>query len=527
MHQSLRFSSVVCLLGFWACAPVDDVNDVPAVGGDGTENAGATASGGKSNGGGASASGGTANTGGASNVAGSSTGGASSVAGSSTGGAAAGGNGGDGGDRTPDAGAGNGVNGGASEGGAGGAAEPVSNTVHGTVIDFWGHGLGNISVQIGDQIVATDQDGKFTAADVPAEYDASLKIAREEGNKVYGWVYQGLTRRDPTLQVYQGRDDHYTSGYVFVSGATLGASDTISASLGTPDGASEKTDLSTDANGNYFAPEWQGAETTQGTIHALQWSVNQATSLPSAYKSYYSALIALSETVSLADTTLTMAGPIVDGSVTGTVTPVADGDRNNGVFVRFNSGASIRLVDQDAPTANAFSYVVPQLANASISVVASEGASYSAFGLVHKDGLHPGDEAGTLKIPTPATTLSPNGGNANLTTPFSFSGSADSKGAFVIHIEATQFYQSVYIVTTKKSFTLPTPIGHTWIGGRGYSWRVETFGSLATVDQMAGPAGFADAYYGPTQSTSTGEPQGPSHESGSFTISEPGYFTYN
>jgi len=417
-------------------------------------------------------------------------------------------------------------NGGASEGGAGGAPGPVGSTVHGTVIDFWGHALGNISVKIDDQLVATDKDGKFTAEDVAAEYDASLNISREQGGKIYGWVYQGLTRRDPTLQVYQGRDDRSTSGYLYVSGATLGASDTISASLGTPDGSSEKAELSTSVGGNYFAPDWQGAATTQGTIHALQWSVNQATLLPSAYKAYYSALLALTEGTQLGDTPLTMAGPIVSGSVTGTVV-AGDGERSNGVFVRFSSGASIQLVDQ-TPTANAFSYLVPQLANANISVVASEGDSYGAYGLAHKDGLKPGDAAGTLTIPAPATPLTPNstGDLVDKTTPFTFSGSVDSQGAFVIHIEALQYYQSVYIVTAKKTFALPTPPGYTWISEREYYWRVETHGSLATVDQMAGPQGFADAYYGPTQATSLGKPQGQKQNSGSFTTSDQAYFTY-
>lgn len=508
LPRSLRYSSLVWLVGLGACSSVLGIEDLhdgprPGTGGDGStagsSNPGAgtsSTSAGKNGTGGSSPNGGSNNP--------------------------------SGGSVNPDAGVGNEPTGGTSEGGAGGAPEPVDGPVRGTVIDFWGKGLSNVTVKIGDQTVATDKDGKFTTDAVPETYDAGLTVTRESGGKIYAWVYQGLTRRDPTLQVYQARESRGTTGYLYVSGATLAANDTIGASLGTPDGSTEKSNLSTAAGGNYFAPDWQGPGTTQGTIHALQWNVSQATMLPSAYKTYSSALVALAEGTALADTTLMMAGPVTSGTVTGSVTPVDDGDRTNSVFARFSSGAAIKLAGH-TPAASAFSYTVPQLANGSISVVASQGDSaFGPFGLVHKDGLNPGDDAGTLTIPACATGLNPDtsGDMADLTTPFTFTGSADSKGAFVVHVEAVSYNQSFYIITTKKNFKLPTATGYSWVGNRVYYWQVETFGSLATVDQMAGPAGFADAYYGPTQSTSTGEPQGANQASGSFTRSPRGFFTY-
>jgi hypothetical protein len=505
--RSLRYSSVACLVGVGACTSVLGIEDLhegprPDTGGDASTAGSSNPGAGKSNaGGGKDGTGGSSDTGGSSNP--------------------------NGGSVNPDAGVGNEPSGGTpGDGGAGGAPEPVEGPVHGTVIDFWGKGISNISVTIGDQTVATDKDGKFTTETVPAEYDASFTVSRQGGDKIAAWVYQGLTRRDPTLQVYQAREDHGTTGYLVVTGATVALNDTISVSLGTPDGSTEKSNLSTDASGNYFDPDWQGAASTTGTLHALQWNVSQATMLPSAYKSYYSSLLALAEGTSLGEPNLAMKGPVASDTITGTVD--AAGDYNNAVFARFSSGANIRLVDHQ-PAAAAFSYLVPTLASSSISVVASQGESYEAFGLVHKDGLSPGAAAGTLSVPAPATPLSPtsSGTQADQTTPFTFNPSADSKGAYVVHVEANQFYQAFYIVTTKKKFTLPTSNGYSWIGGRVYFWRVETHGSFATVDQMTGPTGFADAYYGPTQSTSVGEPQGPKQDSGSLTMSAKGFFTYN
>jgi len=506
LRRSLRYSSVAWLVGLGACTSVLGIEDLhegprPGAGGDantaGSSNPGA----GKNGTGGSNGNAGSSNPNGGSNNP-------------------------NGGTVNPGAGAGNEPTGGTADGGAGG--EPVEGPVHGTVIDFWGKGLSNITVKIGDQTVATDKDGKFTSEAVPAEYDASLTISRESGGKIYAWVYQGLTRRDPTLQVYQAREDRYTQGYVYVSDATLGENDTIGGTIGTADGTTEKKNLSVASGGNYFAPNWQGPATTNGTIHALQWTVNQSNELPSAYKTYFSALVALSEGTALADTTLKMKGPVSSDTITGTVAPAGDGDRNNGVFLRFSSGGAIRLADH-TPAANAFSYIVPQVANSSLSVTASEGDSSDAFGFVHQDGLSPGDAAGTLTIPAPALPVSPAtaADMVDQTTPFTFNGSADSKGAFVIHIEALQNYQSFYIVTTNKKFTLPTSNGYSWVDGRVYYWRIETHGARATVDQMAGPTGFADPYYGPTQFAGTGDPQGLNQDSGSFTLSAEAFFTYN
>jgi len=437
----------------------------------------------------------------------------------------------------PRAGSGNAAGGGGSSATGGSSAEggaappaPTDGPVHGTVIDFWGRALGNITVQIGTQQVVTDKDGKFSTDSAPAEYDASLKLARESGGKVYGWVYQGLTRRDPTLQVFQGREDRSTSGTVTVTAEdAIGTNDTVSAAWGTPDGSSEKHDMTVGAPGNNFMPDWQGPSTNTGSAHALLWAVNAATSLPSAYRSYDTKLIALAEGTA-ADMTFTLKTmSITTDNVTGSVTRAGAGDRTNAVFVRFKSGASLTLVSH-TPTADAFTYLVPKLMDASISVAASEEDGSDGFSVVHQDGLSPGDSVGTLDIPSPPITLGPTGTAADAVddaTPFTFKGSADSAGAYVIHIEADQFYQSLFIVTEKTTFTLPKVLDGAYqlTSGRLYRWWVETHGSYETVDQMTKAGGFADAYAGPTQFSAPGEPMGLNQESGAFTSSGAALFT--
>jgi hypothetical protein len=427
-------------------------------------------------------------------------------------------------------GAGGSASGGSSADGGAGPTDPIDGPVHGTVIDFWGRALGNITVQIGAQQVVTDKDGKFSTDSVPGEYDASLKLARESGGKVYGWVYQGLTRRDPTLQVFQGREDRSTSGTVLVTAEdALGTNDTVSAAWGTPDGSTEKHDMTVGAPGNDFMPDWQGSSTNSGAAHALLWTVNAASSLPSAYRSYDTKLIALAQGTP-ADMTFTLKTmSITTDNVTGSVTPAGAGDRTNAVFVRFESGASLTLVSH-APTTDAFTYLVPKLTDASISVAASEEDSNDGFSVVHRDGLSPGEPVGTLQIPAPPITLGPTGTAADAVddaTPFTFKGSPDSAGAYVIHVEADQFYQSLFIVTAKTTFTLPKVLDGAYqlTSGRLYRWWVETHGSYETVDQMAKAGGFADAYAGPTQFSAPGKPMGLNQESGAFTSSGAALFT--
>jgi hypothetical protein len=172
------------------------------------------------------------------------------------------------------------------------------------------------------------------------------------------------------------------------------------------------------------------------------------------------------------------------------------------VFVRFSSGASIQVVDH-TPTVDAFSYVVPTLAASSITVAAWEGLYEGPLGMVHKDGLSPGAATGTLSIPAPPKLLKPLGGTVDEMTPFSFQGSPDNAGAFVVVLNGVNTASRLYIVTAQQKLPrLPTVVDGAWTlahasGGAApieYEWWVETHGSFATVDEMTGPDGYFDEF---------------------------------
>ena len=81
--------------------------------------------------------------------------------------------------------------------------------------------------------------------------------------------------------------------------------------------------------------------------------------------------------------------------------------------------------------------------------------------------------------------------------------------------------QGLWIVTAQKQLTIPEVIG----GGfklqpnQFHAWNVETHGTFASVDAMASPKGFLDAY------GAEEEPDGPNLADGNYTISTGREFT--
>jgi hypothetical protein len=256
--------------------------------------------------------------------------------------------------------------------------------------------------------------------------------------------------------------------------------------------------------------EWEGGTSSPSTFHGLKWLKNATTALPVTYRSYDSKPLTLMDGVDGAVTLDFTVKTIAGTAITGTVAPLPDtdestnGTRTNGMFVRFSSGASIQVVD-DTPPANTFSYIAPTLPNATdatMTVAAWEGTSYGPMGLVHKDNLKPGDDAGTLDIPAPPTfTPLPQNSGIDETTIFSFKSSPDNAGTFVMAFHSDDTDRVLYIVTTRKKLSIASLAGE-WVLEHAigtdapvtYDWWIETHGHFATVDDMTGPNGYVDEF---------------------------------
>lgn len=467
-----------------------------------------TASGGKS-------SGGTDGTGNGGNSSAGGNGGSSNSAGS---GAEAGEGLGGGTVVGPEGGAG----GSTIEGGAGGTVGSggtagMSNTVHGKVVDIFGHGVANAPVTIGSTVVATDANGAFTIEDVSAEYDVSAIVSPPiyGGMGVYTWIYQGLTRRDPTLQVLRGVATQNTTIHATISGGSFNDDEKTVLGFGTPDGSgSFEQDYAEVQHLSGFGG-WYGPTQTSGHFHALRWKFSD--SLPAVYEAYATGLVALSAAgtdqtdlpIDLSPSTVNVA------TISGSVTSPTTTDRSNYVSVAFTDKATIPLVDgDDGP--NTFSYTVPQLTGSKISVAAVAGTYYSyPYALAHKD-VDPGTANISLSIPTPPTLVAPVAGVADVTSDTPFVWIGDAK-VFLFHVDSPQAYnEGVYIVTSKKQVQIPNLNGSFPLRGNAepYVWTVEVHNNLQSVDEATAATGFLDSYRYDFE-----EPEGTRRGDGSFAIS--------
>lgn len=429
---------------------------------------------------------------------------------------------------------GTGGTGGSTTGGSGGGGN--GGPVHGHVIDYWGHALSGVPVEVGGTKVTTDDSGAFTIPNAAAQYDASLIVTFPDNyqGQTYGWVYQGLTRRDPTLQVYAGLKEQSANLDVNLTHAdtTLTANRTMTAAYASVDGSQEDTELDLAA---YDGKEvdWRGPSTTQATAHALIWTQDK-NSLPTAYNAYDTKFVTLNgATTNHSVVTLDMSVKTIQAfNVTGTVAGAGGGMRSNSVFLQFTSNAVITLVQDSAATAS-FTYLAPSLANSTLVASASEGSGYDgsafsgSYAVAHQDGLVSGAAAATLTIPKVATQLAvaPAASRTKVdsTTQFSFQPGAGSAGLFVVAIRQPDnnalHTDALFIVTTKTTLTLPKVVNDTFAldPGKPYVWRVETHGPFANMDAGATATGFLDSFSGDFYGL---VPSGPRRASGSFAISD-------
>jgi hypothetical protein len=396
----------------------------------------------------------------------------------------------------------------------------IDNTVRGRIIDFWNQPLPNVPVMIGDTIESTDADGHFEIKDVTDEYDVSFVVQWDGSDGgLYGWRYEGLTRRDPTLQASTGRSSRGGSVLLSASGAELSDTRKLAVAIGGADGASRH--MVDDVTGVTRTTYWRGEATTQAGVHGLLWDTTD--DLPTSYLGYDSGLTLLVEggdneiAVDLSATT-----DIAAGTVQGSVTSNGGSYRSNGLYLRFADGAFIDLVTDDYTAPDDFSYVAPTLPDASLLLSASTGITLDdQYAIAYRHGLTAGGDLVKLNIPDPRTALQPANGEVDVDENTTFGWSGDD-GPVVIRIEASQYTEGFAIVTARKQTSLSSFVAGaaTLISGDPYYWTVQTHGLAKSVDELADEDGFLDPF-----SLDLLNPLGPRQGEGAFTITQARGFT--
>jgi hypothetical protein len=397
--------------------------------------------------------------------------------------------------------------------------------VTGTLIDYWGHKLSAIPISIGSAVAVTDANGAFSVPNVSRTYDVSLLLTTQRLGSTanYGWVFQGLTRRDPTLQIYRGLPDRFGEVNLHVTNVVfpLPSTQSLAVAFAGPDGEFNTT-LDA-ANTDYLSPAWVGPTTSQWAAHGLLWAFAGTQNLPTGYLAH-SARITSLNTATAGDVTFDLVHggttPVIPaGTLTGSTTRASSTSPENSVFVRFADGPAIQVVRDTAPTGT-FSYTVPTLAGAAITVAASTGdSSYPPYELAYRDDLAAGQTNVALSVPSAPTLVGPAAGATAVTgtTAFRWSGGAAVR---ILAVASVPTYDAVFVVTSQSQATIPSfpAASFSLPANTAFEWYVETHGAFATVDAATGSQGMLDplAY---------GRPRGSRRGNGTYTETEHRQFT--
>ena len=364
--------------------------------------------------------------------------------------------------------------GGGATGGAGGQtvadaapveAGPSIVTVQGRVIDRWRHAMPNVPIVINNKPTTTDTNGAFTMAGVQTPYDVNLVV--QYSNGPYSWLYQGISRANPTLQV-----DTWVMPFRYSETFDLAITkpafplpnNTLAGfSWGSPDGLYIS---SIDGPGfSGVSAGRSGPVKSIGTSHVLKWTIN-ADLRPSGYNGYDFIATTLEDMKPTAiSLDLTKNPTITSGPVSGTITRGKLMDAYTDVYVTFTSGANIQVVSSFANVTNNFSYVVPTLTGATATICVQEGARYDLpYTIVHKTGLTANQANVAVVLPDPATLMgSPGRRDGEHHHRFSWSG-GNGVSLFLADVDDPGGTNTHFrVLTTQKTARLPKYVASTGI----------------------------------------------------------------
>jgi len=399
--------------------------------------------------------------------------------------------------------------------------------VRGKVIDTRGRPVADAQVQIGEQNTLTDATGAFSIDAVPESYDVGLLIVETVSAAPVrnAWLFEGLRRRDPLLQVYPPPSPHYSTVTLQTTGASspLPAGQQLYAAFGSPDADFESTWL--EPGGTFSGSYWSGPEQTSGAVHALLVQNTEADGAPTGFVAYDSQPLSLVSSSSVAaNVTASLAGPpVASGTVSGSVTSHG-GSRSNWFVLRWPDGTSLSTALADEGPSDAFSLVVPNIADASLAVIAMEGSVVRPpYAVSFLDGVVVGSTDNRIAIPAVPQSVVPAEAKTGVDATTAFEWVATGN-VFVLHFIAKETDDEFFLVTGKKTGSLPGRgrVPYVAPANAQFIWRVEWHGDLASsvrsVDDAVGPAGFLSAFW-------ENRLHGPKRGPGSYAVSEDRTFT--
>ena len=294
--------------------------------------------------------------------------------------------------------------------GAAGTAPSVGpGAVRGRVIDFRRNPLPDVPVKIGDLTTRTDMDGRFTLDGVPAAYDVTLSIRTtiNNANSRGAWQFQGLTRRDPTLQVYRGLPGQTANAHFKATNVTfpLRPEQRLEVTWASPQGEMQ-TDLES-APGVITDVSWIGGQTSAGNAHALLFEVGGNPETPVSYTAHDTKPISLQDGAREVPLDFDMKPHDIS---TRTVSGKLAGPRDNRVlhfFVRFYDDTAMALPSLYPNNEDVFSFLAPALSGSQMAILFenSNNGARTGQSAVFVDKIEPGENELSLTLPPMAPDI--------------------------------------------------------------------------------------------------------------------------
>jgi hypothetical protein len=373
--------------------------------------------------------------------------------------------------------------------GCAGPTAPSVITVQGRVIDTFSP-IANANVLVDGKVTSTATDGTFTVADVHTPYDVTLSFP---GNSEV-WVYEGLTRTDPTVQVLGVSPGHQAT----VAG-TIGTAPFQPTEVGAmfPGGSALAFGGAGGASGSStIGPgtvRWSTTDPLHITLYGIR-AIVDGSGNPTSYTGYGSTDVTLHDGDALTGVTIP-AGSVSTGALSGSLTAPSGYTLNDGrAVIRFGPASAGALVG--VPLANAtppgsFSNTMVPIATGighGLAAAASDGAGDSTAAW---DAVTAPNPSASLILPDVAMPTAPASGATNVAPGTTFSWTALAGSVYLVALQPTGTGTQLYIVTTDTSTTLPdlTAINRALPNGAGYAFSVQAVGPFASMDAAAGPAG--------------------------------------
>jgi hypothetical protein len=410
--------------------------------------------------------------------------------------------------------AGNGAAGAAGAAGSGGASATVA-AISGKVIDLYRRPVVGVELHIGDRTVTTDAQGRFSLGAVPASYDVAFKFETATSGEptTFAWLFEGISRRDPTLQIYRSADFQHGQITWHTTGVTfpLPSDQNILAGFGCPDGDGFQrlTGVDTMLEVSWIGP----TASTNCVTHALLYRMSTSGALALEYLAHDAKPLMLSSAAP-AQASLNLGGAKPEvGTIAGHVTAPGEGARTNWARVRWNDGAFLPIVEE-TPTTDSFSYQVPILPDADIMLVGLRGTPGDRpLALAIADNLHAGAADVELRVPAWPSLTAPADAKAGVDGSTLFAWSSDSRVNVLVAV-AKEGGDSMYVVTANEQahLAMVPRVPYTPRAGSSFDWFVATHGDFATMDEATAADGFISGY-------SYAQVHGPRRGNGSFSSS--------